>query len=215
MKSILVVEDDFALGELIELVLMNNGFKVLLARSKNETHELLNRDLSMVLLDLNLPDGDGRDLIPSIIQLHVPIIILTAQNSLTDRVKGLNLGADDYITKPFESLELVARVNALLRRTVKESGSICLGEALLNFSEKKATVNDMDVEMTFKEWELLQYLVDNRGVVISRESLMDSVWGYDYLGTTRTIDVHIQKLRQKLKITSIKTVYKQGYRLDL
>lgn len=215
MKSILVVEDDFALGELLELVLMNNGFKVLLARSKNETHELLNRDLSMVLLDLNLPDGDGRDLIPSIIHLNIPIIILTAQNSLTDRVKGLNLGADDYITKPFESLELVARVNALLRRTVKESGPICLGEALLNFSEKKATVNDMDVEMTFKEWELLQYLVDNRGVVISRESLMDSVWGYDYLGTTRTVDVHIQKIRQKLKITSIKTVYKQGYRLDL
>lgn len=215
MKSILVIEDDFALGELLELVLMNNGYRVFTAGSIKESREQLHRELSLVILDLNLPDGDGKDLIPTILQLNIPIIILTAQSTLTDRVKGLNLGADDYITKPFESLELIARVEALIRRTAKKSDSILIGDTLLNFSEKKAMVNDIDVELTLKEWELLQYLVDNRGLVISRESLMNSVWGYDYLGTTRTVDVHIQKIRQKLNIKSIKTIYKQGYRLDL
>lgn len=215
MRKILVVEDNLALCDLLSMYLENSGFLVEISNTINSTLLLELKQFSIVLLDINLPDGNGKSLISNFFDLKIPVIILTANNSLTEKVKGLNLGADDYISKPFESLELIARIRALLRRTKEVEENISIDEARIYINEKKAILNDKELSLTLKEWELLLYLIRNRGQLLSRVQILNFIWGYDYYGETRTVDVHIQQLRKKLNIKSIKTIYKQGYRLEI
>ena len=145
----------------------------------------------------------------------VPVIILTAKARVADRVAGLNLGADDYIVKPFETVEVIARVQAVLRRTKRLESIFSLDQASVDLNARKAYYSDEQVELTPQEYSLLEALILNRNLALSRERLLELAWGYDYMGDTRTVDVHIQKLRKKLGLTErIKTVYKLGYRLE-
>jgi DNA-binding response OmpR family regulator len=170
--------------------------------------------IDLVLLDIMLPKMDGYQLLPLILKKAVPVIIITARSSLKDRVSGLNMGADDYITKPFEGLELIARVKAVLRRAGKEE-SIKTYEDIQVFLESRKVLKANEViELTAKEFDLLEFLLQNKGLALSREKLLEKVWGYDFEGDTRTVDMHIQKLRSKLGSLKIETIYKIGYRLE-
>jgi DNA-binding response OmpR family regulator len=145
-----------------------------------------------------------------------PVIFLTAMGNLSDRVKGLKLGADDYIVKPFETIELLARIEAVLRRTQRASNIFSLDGTVVNLESRVVTVNGSEIELTLREYELLEILIKNKNIALSREKLLKLAWEYDYFGETRTVDVHIQKLRKKLNWENrIKTVYKMGYRLEV
>jgi two-component system alkaline phosphatase synthesis response regulator PhoP len=177
----------------------------------------------MALLDLMLPGADGISILKSLRQspntAEIPVIILTAKNSELDRVKGLDFGADDYITKPFSVMELISRVRAVLRRCKGEGEDILditVGGVTLSPSRRVVTARDRTVTLTYKEFELLHYMMINVGIVISRDKLLDRVWGYDYGGESRTIDMHVKSLRQKLGEDGniIKTVRNVGYKAD-
>ncbi len=214
MKKVLIIEDDTAIKELLGIHLEITGYSVSNCSTIFEAQGLIQEKPSIIILDLGLPDGDGKALIPEIKKKGIPIIILTARKSLTEKVRGLNLGADDFMEKPFESVELIARINAVLRRTSSDSDSIIIDNIEINLLERKALKDKGNIILTSKEWELLEYFIFNRGFLLSREQLLKSIWGQDYFGTTRTVDVHVQKLRQKMDLTSITTLYKQGYRLE-
>ncbi|MDR1663740.1 MAG: response regulator transcription factor [Clostridiales bacterium] len=214
MANILIVEDEFTINELIKRNLQLVGhtcFQVYdgnaaLAEMKKETYDL-------IILDVMLPERDGFSLLAQ--ARHTPAIFLTARDSLTDRIKGFSLGADDYILKPFEMLELTARVEAVLRRTQKGVRVFELDGIRVAFEMRAVYRNGQPVELTPKEYELLEILVANRNLALSRDKLLERVWGYDFSGDSRTVDVHIQRLRKKLGWESrIKTVYKMGYRLE-
>jgi len=173
-----------------------------------------NNQYELIILDIMLPTLSGLALIKKI--TGVSVIFLTARDSLFDRVSGLNLGADDYITKPFEMLELIARVEAVLRRTSKNSPIFQLENIEINFKSRQAIHNGKQIDLTPKEFDLLEVLIINRNIALSREKLLELAWGFDYFGDSRTVDVHIQKLRKKLNLEHlIKTVYKLGYRLEV
>jgi len=147
---------------------------------------------------------------------NTPVIFLTAMGNLADRVKGLKLGADDYIVKPFETIELLARIEAVLRRTHRSMNSFSLDNTVINLESRVVSVNGSEIEITLREFELLEILIKNKNIALSREKLLKLAWNYDYFGETRTVDVHIQKLRKKLNWEDrIKTVYKLGYRLEV
>lgn len=168
----------------------------------------------LVLLDIMLPGADGFEVYQT--AEDVPTIFLTAKGGLSDRVKGLRMGADDYIVKPFEMLELLARVEAVLRRTKKSGKDFFFYGVRIDFESRIIEKEGQEVECTPREYELLETLVKNRNIALSRERLLDLVWGYDYEGEIRTVDVHIQKLRKKLGLEEcIQTVYKLGYRLEI
>lgn len=147
---------------------------------------------------------------------NVPVIMLTAKDNVYDKVKGLNMGAEDYIVKPFDMLELIARVNAVLRRRDRHGGELfTIGEIQVDLQSHIVRDRENEIPLTLKEYELLEYLIRNRNIALSREQLIQSVWGYDYEGDTRTVDVHVASLRKKLKLEGkLKTVYKLGYRLE-
>lgn len=215
MEKVLVVEDDETVKDLILYTLESGGFDVLTARSLEEAKELTGDfSISLVLLDLNLPDGDGLTLIDLFCSKSIPVIILTARASVIDKVKGLNKGADDYIVKPFDTLELLARVKAILRRSSPPVITYTIGANSINLKERKLFNSSKEIYLTMKEWELLEYFLNNRGSVLSREVLLNRVWGQDFYGSTRTVDVHIQKLRSKVGEEHFSTVFKQGYRME-
>jgi two-component system alkaline phosphatase synthesis response regulator PhoP len=214
MTKILIIEDDIILNELLEINLESNGYNVLTSSSIAEAKNKLIENPSFVILDLGLPDGDGKQLISSIREKNIPILILTARNSLAEKVRGLNLGADDYMEKPFETAELIARIRAILRRSPSTIIWVEIEDVQVTLLERKVQRGDQQLLLTSKEWDLLEYFITNRGYLLSREQLLKEIWGYDYYGTTRTVDVHIQKLRQKLDVSTITTLHKQGYRLE-
>lgn len=215
MGKILIVEDEEPIRELIKLNLQMAGYETTEAEDGEAGLKLIKEEaLDLVLLDIMLPKIDGYKLLPHIAQRNIPVILLTARDSLKDKVKGLNLGADDYITKPFEGMELIARVKALLRRASKEEAIKGFEDIELFLEQRKVFKAGMEIELTHKEFELLNILVDNKGIALSREKLLELVWDYDYEGNTRTVDMHIQRLRVKLKTDKIATVYKMGYRLE-
>lgn len=221
MTTVLIIEDEEPIRELIKLNLQMAEYEVFEAQDGIEGLNFIKRTpVDLVLLDIMLPKMDGYELLPHLTELQIPVILLTAKERLQDKVKGFNLGADDYITKPFESMELLARVNAVLRRSQRSEASK-LEEKRLQFQdisllldEHKVFRGDQEVELTFKEFELLRLLVENKGIVLSRERLLELIWDYEYEGNTRTVDIHIQRLRNKLNTDRIKTVYKVGYRLE-
>ncbi len=214
MASILIVEDEAAINELVKRNLQLVGHHCTsIFDGKTAVSEIQHQSYDLMILDIMLPDLDGFEVIKQADK--IPTIFLTAKNSLPDRIKGFSMGADDYLTKPFEMLELLARVEAVLRRTQKTASCFEAGNVKINFDSHQVFHNGQLVECTPKEYELLEVLVKNRNIALSRERLLELIWGYDFEGDTRTVDVHIQKLRKKLGWEDrIKTVFKMGYRLE-
>ncbi|MBB6480914.1 response regulator transcription factor [Spirochaeta isovalerica] len=218
MNNVLLVEDDLAISDLLEINLSMSGFTVECSDGIQAAAELINeKEFSIVLLDLSLNDGYGLSLIPVCESFKIPVLILTADNSLRTKINSLNLGADDYVVKPFETAELIARIHAILRRSGQVEGpSEEVIDDIIIDVERRGIVRDTEeIYLTTKEWHLLLFLLRNRGYVLSRDVLLDKVWGYDYYGNSRTVDMHIQRLRSKLGTDKISTVYKEGYRLEL
>ncbi len=214
MAEILIVEDEFSINELIRRNLSLTGHRCTQALDGLSAAALLeNGSFDLVVLDIMLPGLDGYQVYEK--ALGTPTISLTAKSELSDKLKGLSMGADDYLTKPFQMLELAARVEAVLRRTKKIETEFTLGGMRCNFDSRQVFLDEEIIECTPKEYELLEVLIRNRNIALSREKLLDMVWGYDFDGGTRTVDVHIQRLRHKLHLEDyIKTVYKLGHRLE-
>ncbi len=221
-QRILVIEDEESIRELVKLNLQLAGFEVLEAADGLEGfNKVVQEKPDLVLLDLMLPKMDGYELLPKITQRQIPVIVLTALNGLKDKIKGFQLGTDDYITKPFESMELLARIRAVLRRSQQngqqqkeEASTLEYDGIVLQLDQHRVFRQGQEIELTLKEFELLRLLVENKGKVLSREKLLEQVWEYGYEGNTRTVDMHIQRLRTKLQTDKISTVYKVGYRLE-
>lgn len=217
MRKILIVDDEEKIRELIRMNLELAGYKCDEAEDGEIALEKLNKfSPDLALLDIMLPKKNGYEIAQSFIKQNVPIIFLTAKDSVTDKVKGLKLGADDYIVKPFESMELLARIEVVLRRTGKFSDIFEYRNIKVDFAKREVFKNNEKIEMTAQEFELLEVLIQNKNLALSREKLLESAWGYDYYGDTRTVDMHIQRLRKKLSWDDIiVTVYKYGYRLEI
>ncbi|MCI7570791.1 MAG: response regulator transcription factor [Clostridiales bacterium] len=220
---IYIIEDDTDIREMESYALRNSGFDILALSDGSGLAEALTRETpDLILLDIMLPGEDGlsilRRLRASERTKRIPIIMVTAKTTEIDKVRGLDMGADDYITKPFGIMELVSRVKALLRRAAPEEndGIIACGTIVMNDSKRRVQAGETVVELTYKEYELLRHMLINRGVVLTREKLLGAVWGYDYIGETRTVDMHIKTLRQKLGDSGaqIVTVRNVGYKLD-
>ena len=216
-QKILIVDDEEKIRELIRMNLELAGYKCDEAEDGEIALEKLNKfSPDLALLDIMLPKKNGYEIAQSFIKQNVPIIFLTAKDSVTDKVKGLKLGADDYIVKPFESMELLARIEVVLRRTGKFSDIFEYRNIKVDFAKREVFKNNEKIEMTAQEFELLKVLIQNKNLALSREKLLESAWGYDYYGDTRTVDMHIQRLRKKLSWDDIiVTVYKYGYRLEI
>ncbi|WNQ12101.1 response regulator transcription factor [Paenibacillus aurantius] len=215
--KILIVEDDPAISDLIALNLEVAGYDRAQAfDSRTALLALEETRFDLVLLDIRIPGIDGLELVRLIRPSGIPVIFLTARNGLMDRVNGLKAGADDYIVKPFEAVELLARIEAVLRRSSGgREEAYRLDDVEIQLTERVVLKANKPVELTPKEYELLLLLIRNKNRALTREKILEVVWNFDYMGESRTVDMHIQKLRKKLEWTDkIKTVYKYGYRLE-
>jgi DNA-binding response OmpR family regulator len=215
--TVLLVEDEPSVGELVRGYLSRDGYRVIWVRSGEEAlAELERHPVRLVLLDIGLPGQDGFDVCRAMrARSHVPILMLTARDEEPDRIVGLEVGADDYITKPFSPRELVARMKAVLRRAEPQAPQqvLGLGDVVVNREAHEVTVAGESVELTAKEFELLAYFLANAGMLLSRDQLLDRVWGVEYPGGTRTVDVHVAQLRRKLGRPSlIRTLRGAGYK---
>jgi two-component system, OmpR family, alkaline phosphatase synthesis response regulator PhoP len=215
---VLLVEDEESLASLVQAYLVQEGFTVAAVTTGEAALEEMEREAArIVVLDLNLPDLDGLEVCRRLrARSSVPIVMLTARDEEADRLAGLGAGADDYIGKPFSPKELVARMKAVLRRSEPANGdetTVSLGDVAVDLAGREVTVARDPVELRPKEFDLLVYLIQNRGAVISRDTLLERVWGYDYAGGTRTVDVHVAQLRRKLaRPDLIRTVRGAGYK---
>lgn len=205
-KRILIVDDESHIRELIKFNLEKNGYKTLQAADGKEGLELAKeRRVDLIILDLMIPVMDGFEVCKEIRKdstiENTPIIMLTAKSEEIDKILGLELGADDYMTKPFSVRELVARVKAQLRRNSSrtEENLFKFGDVSVNLQTREVRKSDEKVELTLKEFEILKLLIKNKGSILTREMLLDRIWGYEYIGETRTVDVHIRHLRQKVE----------------
>ena len=222
MALIYIVEDDDSIREIEEFALINSGHKVVGFTSAKAFFRRLDDILpDMCLVDIMLPDESGNDIVRKLRRnpqtRKIPVIMVTAKTSEMDLVRGIEDGADDYIKKPFSVMELISRVKALLRRTEPDDvRELRLDELLINNEKHEVTLDGRHIELTFKEYELLSLFIINRGIVLSRDAIMDQVWGADYEGETRTIDMHVKTLRQKLGEygNRIRTVRKVGYVIE-
>lgn len=214
MAKILIVEDEKNINELIKRNLQLVGHKCIQCFDGHQAlKELYNDKFDLILLDVMLPGISGFDLIAKLDD--TPVIFVTAKGELEDKLKGLSLGAEDYIVKPFEMLELIARVGVVLRRSDKVEKIFVLKNTKVDLEKRTVSVDGEQVVLTPQEYNLLEILIANKNVAMSREKLLELAWGFDYEGETKTVDVHIQKLRKKLKWeTEIKTIVKMGYRLE-
>jgi DNA-binding response OmpR family regulator len=220
-QSVLVVEDEASIASFVSLYLKNAGYDVRTASTGTEALSQVERQKpSLIVLDLMLPDIDGIEICRRIRQkLDVPILMLTARDEDVDKIIGLEVGADDYMTKPFNPRELVARVKSILRRAAparreRESEVIEHGDLVVDAGRREAKVGDREVQLAPKEFDLLWELLDHRGLVLTRDQLLERVWGYTFAGDTRTVDVHVRQLRRKLGDASpIVTVWGVGYKV--
>lgn len=225
--KVLVVDDEEHIVELIEFNLENNGYNVITAYDGVEAIEKTKGELpNLIILDLMLPKIDGIEVVSRLKREknteNIPIIMLTAKSEETDKILGLELGADDYITKPFSVRELMARIKAVLRRSgdrMKNEGkTIIIGTIKIDVEKHEVTKDGKKLDLTLKEFELLKILAENRGNVLSRDFLLDEIWGYDYYGESRTVDVHIRHLRKKVEDNDkepkyIETIRGVGYKM--
>jgi DNA-binding response OmpR family regulator len=216
--QLLLVEDEESIGTLVSEYLQKSGYRVAWVRSGEDALMSLDRvHPRMVILDIGLPGQDGFDVCRGIrARSTVPILMLTARDEEVDRVAGLEVGADDYVTKPFSPRELVARIKAVLRRSdpaAHPTARLEFGDVVLDAQAREVTVAGEPVELTGKEFDLLAYLLENAGIVVSRDQLLDRVWGMSYAGGTRTVDVHVAQLRRKLgRPDAIRTLRGSGYK---
>ncbi|MGN0394307.1 MAG: response regulator transcription factor [Coprococcus sp.] len=220
---IYIVEDDKNIQEIEMFALKNAGYITEgFENGKSFFSKIAEKKPDLVLLDIMLPDQDGLEIVRKLRSqpdfVRVPIILVTAKTTELDKVKGLDIGADDYLTKPFGVMELISRVKALLRRSrnLQEEKVLQIGDVMLDSEKRIVMVGDRECELTFKEFELLKLLMINAGIVLHRDTIMSDVWGTDYEGESRTLDMHIKTLRQKLGEAgnNIKTVRNVGYRFE-
>ncbi|MEK6678494.1 MAG: response regulator transcription factor [Nitrospirota bacterium] len=223
-KKILLIEDDKDIINLVKHYLEKEGYRTFEAADGVKGLDILKKEkVDLAILDIMLPELNGIDVLKRIKgdakTANIPVIMLTAKGEETDKIVGLELGADDYITKPFSPKELVARVKALLRRVekpVEKTDTLKYGELIMDISKHEVKVKGKEIELTAKEFGLLEELLRNKGRVLTRDTLLNNVWGYDYFGNTRTVDVHIRRLREKIPLLekSIITVKQLGYKLS-
>lgn len=215
MAKILIAEDERPIRNLIIKNLELVGHNCIGAEDGRIASQLISDEyFDLLILDVMLPQKSGFELIKEV--ENTPVIFVTAKESVNDRLNGLSLGADDYIVKPFEMQELLLRVRAVLRRIKRDEKSISFDDIEMDFSAKKIFKNKTEIILTPKEYALMETLVLNRNIALSREKLINIVWGYDYEGDTRTVDVHIRQIRAKLGLKDrLKTLYKTGYRFEL
>ena len=223
-KKVLIVDDEEHIRELIKFNLKKEGYDIEVAVNGTEALNIIREiKFDLILLDLMLPEIDGLEVCKEIRRNEetsdIPVMMITAKGEEFDKVLGLELGADDYITKPFSIRELMARVKALLRRSnvKKEENIIKFGDVVVNFKTREVTKGTQNVELTLKEFELLKLLIKNKGNILTRELLLDKIWGYEYIGETRTVDVHIRHLRKKIESDDknpqyIQTIRGVGYK---
>ena len=214
--KILVVEDEASIRDLISINLQLAGYEVFTVEDGIMAEEFLEKQrVDLILLDVMIPGIDGFSLIEKIKKHNTPVIFVTAKESVLDRVKGLRLGADDYIIKPFETMELLARIEVVLRRYNKNDNHIKFKNIEVDTKQRIVKLNNKEIYLTVKEYELLILLLKNKNIALSREQILEKVWGFEYGGETRTVDIHIQRIREKLDLkNNIKTVFKVGYRLE-
>jgi DNA-binding response OmpR family regulator len=216
--TVLLVEDEPSVGELVRGYLMRDGYRVVWVRSGEDALVEVDRHrVRIVILDIGLPGMDGFDVCRELrARSNVPILMLTARDEEPDRIVGLEVGADDYLTKPFSPRELVARMKAILRRSEPQEGrekTVALGDVVLDRESHDVTVAGRPVDLTAKEFDLLAYFMANPGVVVSRDLLLERVWGQEYPGGTRTVDVHVAQVRRKLdRPDLIRTLRGTGYK---
>ena len=219
--KILVVDDEARMRKLVKDFLVNKGFSVIEAADGEEAVDVFfaQKDIALVILDVMMPKMDGWEVLKTIRKYsQVPVIMLTARGEERDELQGFALGVDEYISKPFSPKILVARVDAILRRSnaaaseVLDVGGICIDKAA-----HQVTIDGKEIELSYKEFELLAYFVENQGIALSREKILNNVWNYDYFGDARTIDTHVKKLRSKLgaKGEFIKTIWGMGYKFEV
>lgn len=215
MALIYCVEDDESIRELVLYALKNSGFK-----AKGFSHGNIDySQADLIILDIMLPGDDGFTILENLrtdpLTKDIPVIMLTAKTAELDKVRSLDMGADDYVEKPFSIMELISRVKAVLRRSYSSKLKLSYDQISLLADKHQVYVGEKEVRLTHKEFKLLEYLLINKGLVLTREQILEEVWGYDYLGETRTIDVHIRSLRVKLADQGrhIKTIVNVGYRL--
>ncbi len=214
MARIIIVEDEKSISDLIAINLRMTGHDCAQAFCGKDALNLMQGGTyDLMLLDIMLPDIDGFGVLERM--RGIPTIFLTAKHDISDKVRGFTLGADDYLTKPFEITELLMRVQAVLRRTKKLEPSYESGDLVVKFDAKKVFLRGVPVELTLQEFTLLQILIENRNIAMSRQRLLCEAWGIDFMGESRTVDVHVQKIRKKLDLEDrIKTVFKVGYRFE-
>ena len=216
MAHILIVEDEEAINRLIKQNLRLAGHDCTQVFDGLEAKKVLEEEntFDLIIMDVMLPYIDGFTLMQYV--KEIPVIFLTAKSQLEDKITGLTSGAWDYSTKPFEMLELIARINLVLEKTQKDNKGIWINDVYVNLEARTVSREGEEIELAKQEFDLLEILIRNRNIALSREKLLDLAWGYDYMGDTRTVDVHITKLRKKLNLEQyIKTVYKTGYRLEI
>ena len=219
--KILVVDDEARMRKLVKDFLTIKGYQVIEAGDGEEAVEIFfqQKDIALILLDVMMPKMDGWEVLKTI-RLHskVPIIMLTARGEERDELQGFDLGVDEYISKPFSPKILVARVEAILRRSNHVVGEVMnVGGIEINKAAHQVTIDGKPIELSYKEFELLTYFVENQGIALSRENILNNVWNYDYFGDARTIDTHVKKLRSKLgeKGDYIKTIWGMGYKFEV
>ena len=219
--KILVVDDEDRMRKLVRDFLVKAGYVVLEAGNGSEAMEIIyaNKDISLLILDVMMPRMDGWEVCREVRSFsRIPIIMLTARGDERDELLGFELGVDEYISKPFSPKILVARVEAILRRSqgAAEEAKLEIGGIVLDKAAHVVTIDGQPVELSYKEFELLAYFMENKGIALSREKILNSVWNYDYFGDARTIDTHVKKLRSKMgeKGEMIKTIWGMGYKLE-
>ena len=219
--KVLVVDDEERMRRLVKDFLTKKGFTVLEAGDGEEALDVFygNTGIKLIILDVMMPKKDGWQVCREIRKSsNVPIIMLTARGEESDELQGFDLGVDEYVTKPFSPKVLTARVEALIRRTVPEASEEIVESngVIINKSAHKVMVDGKEIDLSIKEFELLEYFVDNKGIALSRERILDNVWDYDYYGDARTIDTHVKKLRSKIgaKGDLIKTIWGMGYKWE-
>ena len=219
--TILIVDDEQRMRKLVRDYMIREGYVVLEASNGRQALEIFHSDakVSLIILDVMMPEIDGWQVCAEIRKTSkIPIIMLTAKSDERDELRGFELGVDEYVTKPFSPRTLAARVNAILRRTMGNAveKNLSAGGIELDKSAHIVTIDGKPVDLSFKEFELLQYFMENNGIALSRERILNSVWNYDYYGDARTIDTHVKKLRSKLgdKASLIKTVWGIGYKFE-
>ena len=214
MLQILVVEDEQSISNLIKINLTRAGYACDCVYDGLAAVDMLDKKpYDLVLLDIMLPGADGYEIMDYIAPLEIPVIFLTAKASVADRVKGLRMGADDYLTKPFEIIELLARVESVLRRYHKTEQVLTEGDLVVDTASRTVTKKGETISLTKKEFDLLLLFVRNKNIALYRETIYERIWGGEYMGDSRTVDLHVQRMRKKAGLEEqIQTVYRVGYR---